>query len=53
VLLEPCARLPRTFFLYILQTIENTREADVTMVAPGDEEVALDEADDEFAGQPP
>jgi hypothetical protein len=34
-----------------LQTIENTREADVTMVAPGDEEVALDEADDEFAGQ--
>lgn len=34
-----------------LQTIENTREADVTMVAPGDEEVALDEADDEFAGR--
>jgi hypothetical protein len=33
------------------QTLENTREADVTLVAPGDEEVALDEADDEFAGR--
>jgi hypothetical protein len=33
------------------QTLENTREADVTMVAPGDEDVALDEADDEFAGE--
>jgi len=32
------------------QTLENTREADVTMVSAGDEEVALDEADDEFAG---
>ncbi|KAI8466209.1 MAG: anticodon-binding protein [Monoraphidium minutum] len=31
------------------RTIENTREKDVTMVAPGDEEVALDEDDDEFA----
>jgi hypothetical protein len=33
-----------------LQTLENTREPDVTWVAEGDEEVALDEADDEFAG---
>lgn len=33
------------------QTLENTREADVTMVSAGDEEVALDEADDEFAGR--
>lgn len=31
------------------KTLENTREADVTMVASGDEDVALDEADDEFA----
>lgn len=31
------------------QTLENTREKDVTMVAAGDEEVAADEADDEFA----
>jgi hypothetical protein len=30
--------------------LENTREKDVTMVADGDEDVALDEADDEFAG---
>lgn len=29
------------------------READVTMVSAGDEEVALDEADDEFAGKTP
>jgi hypothetical protein len=33
------------------QTLENTREKDVTMVEEGDEEVALDEADDEFAGE--
>lgn len=33
------------------QTLENTREADVTMVSAGDEEVVLDEADDEFAGR--
>eukprot|EP00882_Tetradesmus_deserticola_P023221 GHRQ01025266.1.p1 GENE.GHRQ01025266.1~~GHRQ01025266.1.p1 ORF type:complete len:255 (+),score=124.50 GHRQ01025266.1:23-766(+) len=31
------------------KTLENTREKDVTMVEEGDEEVALDEADDEFA----
>jgi hypothetical protein len=34
----------------LLQTLENTREKDVTMVEERDEEVALDEADDEFAG---
>jgi len=33
-----------------LQTIENTREADVTMVQPDDEEVAAEEDQDEFAG---
>jgi hypothetical protein len=38
--------------MFVPQTLENTREADVTMVSPGDEEVALDEADDEFAGEP-
>ena len=41
-----------------LQTIENTREADETIVQPGDEEVLADVADDEFAAhfnreQPP
>lgn len=36
--------------MYVVQTLGNTREADVTMVAAGDEEIALDEADDEFAG---
>jgi hypothetical protein len=41
---------PKTKSKTIIQTIENTREADETMVTPGDEEVALDEADDEFAG---
>lgn len=35
----------------VLQTLENTREKDVTMVEEGDEEVQLDEADDEFAGE--
>lgn len=40
--LEPPARKQQ-------KTLENTREADVTMVSAGDEEVALDEADDEFA----
>jgi ribosome production factor 1 len=40
------------------QTIENTREADATLVVPGDEEVTADVADDEFAAhfnreQPP
>lgn len=34
----------------LLQTIENTREADVTMVQPDDEEVAAEEDQDEFAG---
>ena len=33
------------------QTLENTREKDETMVQMGDEEVAADEADDEFAGR--
>lgn len=33
----------------IPRTIENTREVDDTMVQPDDEEVAGDEADDEFA----
>jgi len=41
----------------IPRTIENTREADETVVEPGDEEVLEDEANDEFAeyfnGQPP
>lgn len=31
------------------KTIENTREADETMVQPDDEEVAADEEQDEFA----
>ena len=31
------------------RTIENTREVDDTVVAPDDEEVARDEAEDEFA----
>lgn len=34
-----------------IQTIENTREKDETLVNPDDEEVLADEADDEFAGQ--
>lgn len=34
-----------------VQTIENTREKDVTMIAPDDEEVDADDAQDEFAGQ--
>lgn len=33
------------------QTIENTRVKDETMVADGDEEVAADEEQDEFAGE--
>ena len=33
----------------LLQTIENTREADVTMIAPEDAEVEADDAQDEFA----
>lgn len=33
------------------QTLENTREKDETMVAADDEEVAADEAQDEFAGE--
>lgn len=32
-----------------VQTIENTREKDVTMIAPEDAEVEADDADDEFA----
>jgi hypothetical protein len=45
--------LPLLLLLLLLsqQTLENTREKDVTMVEEGDEEVALDEADDEFAGE--
>ncbi len=35
-----------------MQTIENTREKDVTMVAPEDAEVEADDADDEFASMP-
>ncbi len=34
-----------------LQTLENTREKDVTMVQPDDEEVLADEEQDEFAGE--
>jgi hypothetical protein len=34
-----------------MQTIENTREKDETMVTAGDEEVEADEEQDEFAGQ--
>eukprot|EP01113_Clastostelium_recurvatum_P035269 TRINITY_DN4898_c0_g1_i3.p1 TRINITY_DN4898_c0_g1~~TRINITY_DN4898_c0_g1_i3.p1 ORF type:complete len:317 (-),score=60.55 TRINITY_DN4898_c0_g1_i3:12-962(-) len=34
----------------VARTIENTREADDTMVVPGDEEVLADEHTDEFAG---
>lgn len=33
-----------------VQTIENTREKDVTMIAPDDAEVDADDAQDEFAG---
>eukprot|EP00951_Prasinocladus_malaysianus_P034580 scaffold349828_cov41-Prasinocladus_malaysianus.AAC.1 len=33
------------------QTLENTREKDETMVLPDDEEVAADEATDEFSGE--
>ncbi|CAG9462200.1 unnamed protein product [Pedinophyceae sp. YPF-701] len=33
----------------VQRTIDNTREPDETMVQPGDEEVAADEAEDEFA----
>ena len=40
---------PRPHATTALQTIENTREADVTTVAADDAEVAADEADDEFA----
>lgn len=36
-----------------MQTIENTREKDVTMVAPDDAEVEADDADDEFASEKP
>lgn len=32
-----------------MQTIENTREKDVTMIAPEDAEVEADDAEDEFA----
>lgn len=32
-----------------MQTIENTREKDVTMIAPEDADVEADDADDEFA----
>jgi len=32
-----------------VQTIENTREKDVTMIAPEDAEVEADDAEDEFA----
>ena len=35
---------------FFLQTIENTREKDETLVQPEDEEVIADEAEDEFAG---
>ena len=34
-----------------MQTIENTREKDVTMIAPDDTEVDADDAQDEFAGE--
>ena len=34
------------------QTIENTREKDVTIIAPDDEEVEADDAQDEFASEP-
>lgn len=37
----------------LAQTIENTREPDVTAVNPDDEEVAADEDEDEFAGGAP
>lgn len=33
------------------QTIENTREKDVTMIAPDDAEVDADDAQDEFTGK--
>ena len=35
-----------------LQTIENTRVKDVTVIAPDDDEVDADDAQDEFAGIP-
>jgi hypothetical protein len=43
-----CLSVP---LLLLVQTLENTRERDVTMVEEGDEDVQLDEADDEFAGE--
>ena len=36
--------------LCFLQTIENTRVKDVTIIAPNDNEVDADDAQDEFAG---
>ena len=36
--------------LCFLQTIENTRVKDVTIIAPDDDEVDADDAQDEFAG---
>ena len=36
--------------LCCLQTIENTRVKDVTIIAPDDDEVDADDAQDEFAG---
>ena len=35
----------------MLQTIENTREKDATIIAPDDEEVEADDAQDEFASK--
>ena len=37
------------FVAQVPHTLDNMREFDETMVEPGDEEVAGDEADDEFA----
>lgn len=42
--------MPRQLVNCLLQTIENTREKDETVVAVDDAEVQADEAQDEFAG---
>lgn len=50
-----CFVVPTNFYyivvicLQIPRTLDNTREVDDTIVAPGDEEVLADEEEDEFA----
>jgi hypothetical protein len=47
----PAGRVHTPSPAYPAQTIENTREKDETMVQADDEEVAVDEEQDEFAGR--